>query len=422
MKYIFEASIEAVIEFPPNTLTSEFTEIAVSAVNDLPVVQFLCFLRKLPSHIQHIDLSAQQLKKIPLAELKKIFAALPRTISSIDLSGNEFTEQEKRRLLFLLPPWIKACSFQQHSELELDSYWASSAAPFSCFIKFSILQTEYYRKDEMIRARLVEQVRAIMEKTQSHEPNFKSIQLFDLLDEENQYSLIADLRNYYKEPWHAFTLALIHDGYLGEIKSKSSYRNFEKECAKFSSSYYPLVQETSAKNFSLTRLRELQATTPYITVALGLRSIPKIDTTDDASALSSRLLELKTMASLVIKAYSDYNKKCYFSIFHRHGATGRKRAEHLKQTLESATTIEDFNTTLLAFLNDSRQGNTNPHSLRTLLLTYFLQELNVPGRQFLTPGRAPVSTANFSQQLQLLMEYLPHNKLPEYEKERHCCW
>lgn len=421
MKYIFANTFEALFDFPPKELTSEFTELAFSA-SKLPIVQLVNLLKKLPSHIQHIDLSAQQLEKIPLKDLKIIFEALPPTIKTIDLSGNNFNEREKRHLLFLLPPWIQALSLQEDSQLELDTYWASPEASYSCIIRFSSLETSYYQKEEIIRARLAAQVRRVMENTQSDEPDFTSIRLFNLLNEESQYYLIAGLRNHYKEPWHAFILALIHDGYLGNVKNKSSHRNFDKECAKFSSTYYPLVEETSAKNFSIARLKNLQATTPYIAVALKLRSIPEINETGNASALSSRLLELKTKASGVIQAYSDYNKKCYFSIFHRHGVTGRKRAEHLKQTLESATTIEHFNTTLLAFLNDPRQGNTNPHSLRTLLLTYFLQELDVPGRQFLTPTRAPVSTANFNQQLQLLIDYLPHEQLPEYEIERSCCW
>lgn len=69
-----------------------------------------------------------------------------------------------------------------------------------------------------------------------------------------------------------------------------------------------------------------------------------------------------------IQAYKDYNSSsCKFSIFHRHGARGQARADSLKLDIERVTTLNGLNKIISNFCMDKTQGNTHPHSLRTML-------------------------------------------------------
>ncbi len=66
--------------------------------------------------------------------------------------------------------------------------------------------------------------------------------------------------------------------------------------------------------------------------------------------------------------YCDYSDNITFSFFHRHGETGRQRA---KDFLAEINEVKDFNEAkkrLVSYLENNKNGNTHPHSFRTMLL------------------------------------------------------
>jgi hypothetical protein len=79
---------------------------------------------------------------------------------------------------------------------------------------------------------------------------------------------------------------------------------------------------------------------------------------------------LKLLVAKSVLAYKTHSHKIWFSLFHRHGGTGRKRADDFyAQILKSGNRMKD----ILNFLADDSNGNTNPHSFRTYLLKKVLE-------------------------------------------------
>ncbi|MCE0722965.1 MULTISPECIES: hypothetical protein [Legionella] len=67
-------------------------------------------------------------------------------------------------------------------------------------------------------------------------------------------------------------------------------------------------------------------------------------------------------------AYCTYSDGIIFSLFHRHGASGRTRASKFDEQLSLVEDLEQAKNMLMDFLEDSKNGNTHPHSFRTMLL------------------------------------------------------
>ncbi len=91
--------------------------------------------------------------------------------------------------------------------------------------------------------------------------------------------------------------------------------------------------------------------------------------------------KLKNLQELVGNAtisYVEHSTNIWFSIFHRHGETGRIRASAFNRSFARATAIHverdrltqflDAGERLIQFLTDDTKGNRNPHSYRTMLL------------------------------------------------------
>ena len=91
---------------------------------------------------------------------------------------------------------------------------------------------------------------------------------------------------------------------------------------------------------------------------------------DEAAAkkTADELSALKQKVNDVTVVYINYNKSVPFSFFHRHGATGRRRAEEFLNSILTLDSIDEVKTKLITFLQDKTQGNTHPHSYRTMLL------------------------------------------------------
>ena len=81
----------------------------------------------------------------------------------------------------------------------------------------------------------------------------------------------------------------------------------------------------------------------------------------------------KAKLSNVLKNYTDYSlQNCRFSIFHRHGETGRLRAKEFINELFKLSNIDEMRGSLIKYLQDKRNGNTHSHSFRTMLLEAFV--------------------------------------------------
>lgn len=84
------------------------------------------------------------------------------------------------------------------------------------------------------------------------------------------------------------------------------------------------------------------------------------------------LKELKQNIATAKNAYVDYSNSIWFSLFHRHGNTGRVRAEEFAKKFEQIDNFNDAKEMLVKYLHDPKNGNTNPHSFRTMLLAQVL--------------------------------------------------
>lgn len=70
----------------------------------------------------------------------------------------------------------------------------------------------------------------------------------------------------------------------------------------------------------------------------------------------------------VIEAYTKYsNEECSFSFWHRHGETGRLRANAFLIQINNIDDPATLKTTVNNFINDEKNGNTHAHSLKTML-------------------------------------------------------
>lgn len=83
---------------------------------------------------------------------------------------------------------------------------------------------------------------------------------------------------------------------------------------------------------------------------------------------ADELFLLKAQVRRATKSYIEYSDKTWFSLFHRHGKTGRVRAEQFAELIEGIDNYDEAKRTLAEFLGDSKNGNTHPHSYRTMLL------------------------------------------------------
>lgn len=85
-------------------------------------------------------------------------------------------------------------------------------------------------------------------------------------------------------------------------------------------------------------------------------------------------ITLKTAVTKAALNYLSYNENLSFSLFHHHGKAGRVRAIQFAQLLEKSDDLDIIKSELLSFLNNDKNGNTHPHSFRTMLMAELLQE------------------------------------------------
>ncbi|MCW8449718.1 hypothetical protein [Legionella quinlivanii] len=119
-------------------------------------------------------------------------------------------------------------------------------------------------------------------------------------------------------------------------------------------------------------------------------SHPLPDLTDlpELTDHDSLLRELMIKAERSVAEYQFHYKRQWFSLFHRHGGTGQRNAFNFVQTLKTKESYEDA----LAFIIDHLEkktienGNTHPHSFRTILLKNMLDDQSLIPLKLISSG------------------------------------
>lgn len=76
------------------------------------------------------------------------------------------------------------------------------------------------------------------------------------------------------------------------------------------------------------------------------------------------------------KSYTEYSQGIWFSLFHHHGSTGRMRANEFSLKFSKVTDYSEAKEVLLSYLRNKANGNTHPHSYRTMLLNELMGKKN----------------------------------------------
>lgn len=86
------------------------------------------------------------------------------------------------------------------------------------------------------------------------------------------------------------------------------------------------------------------------------------------------LQQLKSKLLAATIEYTSYSENIWFSLFHRHGQTGRARAMTFQKRFNSGTDYDEARQELWNFLRNPANGNTHPHSYRTMVLHKLLAD------------------------------------------------
>jgi len=105
----------------------------------------------------------------------------------------------------------------------------------------------------------------------------------------------------------------------------------------------------------------------------------KQNVTNETQPDQIKLKSLKEKVSAATDKYCDYSEKIWFSIFHRHWPECRARAKRFNDLIAGIGDYESAKKELLNYLKNKKNGNTYPHSFRTMLLDELLEsEPKVP--------------------------------------------
>lgn len=77
---------------------------------------------------------------------------------------------------------------------------------------------------------------------------------------------------------------------------------------------------------------------------------------------------LRDVVRYSIIRYCSYNDGIWFSMFHRHGNAGVQRSKDFQEKINKIINLNAAKKVLIDYLVDEKNGNTYPHSFRTILL------------------------------------------------------
>ncbi|WP_133139760.1 hypothetical protein [Legionella genomosp. 1] len=129
---------------------------------------------------------------------------------------------------------------------------------------------------------------------------------------------------------------------------------------------YPAKSPKSEARHSLTELTDLP------------------DLTEDQILLRDLIIQ----AERSFAEYQYHYKRIWFSLFNRHGETGQRNANNFVQKLKTKETYQEALAFLIDYLENKKpeNGNTNPHSFRTILLKHMLGEESLTPLKLISNG------------------------------------
>lgn len=161
-----------------------------------------------------------------------------------------------------------------------------------------------------------------------------------------------------------------HDPFSGlrlpeELKFRFKFDNSVQE--KASSNHTIESPSFKLKSFELPSFEMNFKPLPHLVEFTPMHYDFEIKTPDIYSHL---VCGLKNTMRQVQQEYLNYSlTHCQYSLFHVHGVAGRKRVNEWMSRIELITDISSLHQEILAYLQDNSNGNTHPHSFRTMLIT-----------------------------------------------------
>lgn len=95
---------------------------------------------------------------------------------------------------------------------------------------------------------------------------------------------------------------------------------------------------------------------------------------DEKQNDEQRLNELKEHVLVAKNLYVNHSNHIFFSLFHRHGDSGRVRASKFCEAFQQISDYQEACTALVNYLESDTNGNTHPHSFRTMLLSSLVND------------------------------------------------
>lgn len=117
-------------------------------------------------------------------------------------------------------------------------------------------------------------------------------------------------------------------------------------------------------------------------------SLMELTDLSDLTENEDPLRDLIIQAERSFAEYQYHYKRIWFSLFNRHGATGQRNANNFVQELKTKDTYQEALAFLIDYLENKKphNGNTNPHSFRTILLKHMLGEESLTPLKLISNG------------------------------------
>lgn len=121
----------------------------------------------------------------------------------------------------------------------------------------------------------------------------------------------------------------------------------------------------------------------------------------------SKLLKTIRETAEAYKAFSNSHLKSWW--FNRHGKAGQERVAAWLNKINAINDVGELQTAVKEYLGDKKNGNTHPHSFRTMLLHALLNPNATPGEA--TRHELKQTGDNFNEQLDSLKQWSNENTL-----------
>ncbi len=179
-------------------------------------------------------------------------------------------------------------------------------------------------------------------------------------------SLYKAIANKHKEIWARNSFPS-YEAQIFEL-SKLPLLTMTNTAPKTLAIYVNYLKEINT-NVVIPQLPQIKSTLNRQPVELAIIDTQIITAFAPGQDDTQKLNDLKNHVQVAKNFYVNHSNNIWFSLFHRHGESGRIRASKFCEEFQKITDYEDAYKTLLNFLQSNQNGNTHPHSFRTMLLS-----------------------------------------------------